>query len=387
MKVLIFINQNELKDCGGPIGYNNILYNEILKNNNLEIEFLKIPNIKHGKFYNFLKKIKIFKIIKKYFFYKDLLNDKKNHTTNIDLKKYDLVHFHLTQDMYNIRDTLSNYSGKVLLTSHSPTIASKELIIDMGKIQRIVFKKLCKKLIKMDEYAFKRANFLIFPCEEAEETYKSELKMYSNIRLQKKIFYVPTGIIVKKANISSIEIRKQYNIPVDAFLISYVGRHNTIKGYDILKEIGKKVLKKYNNVYFIIAGKEGPLFGIKDKRWIEVGWTSDPYSIINSSDLFILPNKRTYFDLILLEVLSLKKNVLLSYTGGNKYIYKFNKGGILKYSSIDDALIEIDTFLSLDKKSIEDKGKTNLDIINDNFTSEIFYSRYMEIYKKIYETK
>ena len=37
------------------------------------------------------------------------------------------------------------------------------------------------------------------------------------------------------------EVLEKYNIPQDAFVISYVGRHNSVKGYDKLKEIGKKI--------------------------------------------------------------------------------------------------------------------------------------------------
>ena len=43
-------------------------------------------------------------------------------------------------------------------------------------------------------------------------------------------------------------------------------------------------------------------------------WTNDPHSLINASDMFILPNKETYFDLIMLEVLSMGKIVLATNT-------------------------------------------------------------------------
>lgn len=43
-------------------------------------------------------------------------------------------------------------------------------------------------------------------------------------------------------------------------MISYVGRHNEIKGYDALKEIGKHLLDANDSAYVFIAGTEGPLY-------------------------------------------------------------------------------------------------------------------------------
>ena len=51
-----------------------------------------------------------------------------------------------------------------------------------------------------------------------------------------------TGTAPKSALVTKEEMRKKYGIPQDAFVISYVGRHNEIKGYDALKEIGKHLL-------------------------------------------------------------------------------------------------------------------------------------------------
>lgn len=36
---------------------------------------------------------------------------------------------------------------------------------------------------------------------------------------------------------------RDLGIPDNAFVITYFGRHNEIKGYDILKEVGMKLLK------------------------------------------------------------------------------------------------------------------------------------------------
>ena len=45
-----------------------------------------------------------------------------------ELYNYDMIHFHWTEEMYLNRDFLSDYKGKVILTSHSPCVMYKEKI-------------------------------------------------------------------------------------------------------------------------------------------------------------------------------------------------------------------------------------------------------------------
>lgn len=97
-----------------------------------------------------------------------------------------------------------------------------------------------------------------------------------SIRKNKKILYLPTGIVGCSARITRDEYRKKYHIPEDAFVVSYVGRHNEIKGYADLKKMGEELLNN-QNIYFLIAGKEEPMKGLDNSHWIEVGWTNAVY--------------------------------------------------------------------------------------------------------------
>lgn len=280
-----------------------------------------------------------------------------------------------------MKDSLNNYIGKVLLTSHTPKPSHLEVYEDnITEKERKKYGKYYKKLNVIDEYAFSRADYIIFPCEEAEEPYFNRWKEYKNIKNnnKNKYRYVLTGIEKCKKNKERTEILKKYNIPENAFVISYVGRHNEVKGYDLLKEIGEEILK-IDNVYILVAGNEGPLYAYKNEKWIEVGWTNDPYSIIASSDLFILPNKETYFDLVLLEVLSLGIPVLMTYTGGNKYFNNFKSNGIVYFNNKDEAITMIKKFLCMDKDEIKEIGKENEKLYEENFTCEIFAKNYMDL--------
>lgn len=391
MKELIYYNKNLLKPVGGPSGYLYNIEQELEKKNIDFISFLDIP-IKKPTFKQKISKIipmtakKMLKKLMKYesTILKNVLTDNVKLSC-INLKEYDIVHFHSTLDMYMVKDSLKDYKGKVLLTTHSPKVYHKEIIQDYTEEEEYLRNKEKYDSLKIiDEYAFDRANYIIFPTEESEECYYNTWKDYSSVkeRNKNKYLYLPTGIVPININNNKKEVLEKYNIPKDAFIISYVGRHNTVKGYDQLKKIGEKVLSKFSNVYFLIAGKEEPLKGLKDERWIEIGWTDKPYEIINASDIFILPNKETYFDLILLEVMSIGKPVILTNTGGNKFFKKFD--GALYYYDYDDIDKVISNIeLLLKEKKLEKLGEKNKKIILNNLTVEIFTNEYINIVKEV----
>lgn len=400
MKVLIYYDKKQLKPVGGPSGYLYNLYSELIKSNIDYVNFINYNDTdktKNHYIYNFFKQCYL-KIVPKKI--KELLglyeksmrkrifsSDKK--IAKIDISKYDIVHFHSTLDMYLAKDSLENYGGKVILTSHSPKVGYKEMLDYLTTPRKYLKKRnYFDKYEIIDEYAFNRADWIIFPTPEAEECYYNTWDKYKLIKEKnkEKYLYLPTGINAVKIFESKTAVRKKYNIPDDAFVISYVGRHNEIKGYKDLLVIGEKVLSKYKNVYFLIGGVEEPIKGLNDKRWIEVGWTDKPHDLINASDLFILPNKETYFDLVFLEVLSTGKTMLVTNTGGNKYFKKFKNTGIFyyEYQDYNSVLENLDNIMH---SNIEKFEKNNKALFKDNFTSAVFAQNYLNILKKIGDNK
>lgn len=263
----------------------------------------------------------------------------------IDYSRYGCIHFHSTEDLFLHREALEQYNGKVILTSHSPCVYHRELISRLNPKDATWKANELTSLERIDEYAFQRADIIVFPCPEAEEPYFHTWTRYSTIRDRSKLRYLPTGIQACKANIPKETIRLQLGIPADAFVMCYAGRHNSVKGYDLLTEAVLPLLDRDENIWMVVAGKEGPLFSPVHEHWVEIGWTDDPHSIIAASDVFILPNRETFFDLIMLEVLSLGIPIVATNTGGNKYFGQFHLPGIQLFSGLDgfkDALAAIE---------------------------------------------
>lgn len=381
-KLLIYVNEADLKPTGGASGYNYNMQQGLQEIGAENYFFLKNVDQTRNKF----KSLKDSALKRSLFIglrisnYLLLLKKKKSYA-KVDLNEYKMVHFHNVKDMYEARTSLENYQGLVVLTSHSPKPFSFEIFEDViSNFEKRVWGKMYKKLIVMEKYAFNRANYIIFPCEDAEEPYYKKWREYKKIHKEneKKYRYMLTGTKECKAKISLEDYRKEKKIPENAFVISYAGRHNQTKGYGKLKQMGEKLLTQ-DNVYFTIAGKEEPLQGLEHSHWLEVGWTNDPHSLINASDVFILPNEETYFDLILLEVLSLGKIIIASRTGGNKFFEKIDAPGVMLYSNEEQAIELIEKVKNMSKQERNELEKVNHKLFEEKFSNTVFAQNYVNI--------
>ena len=389
-KLLIYYPEDALEPKGGPAGY---LYNlkkgleECRKQENLPVDISFYSNMPSGIENNSeLRK----RIPKRLLEFRRALNDarflRKKFPIDNGMFAYDIIHFNSAEKMYLCRDFLNQYHGKVILTSHCPCGIYKERIDKLNPFDYKLMRNQIDKLEELDRYAFERADYIIFPCKDAEEPYFNTWPRYTSIRKDEKYRYMPTGIIACHAKINRENYRKKYGIPNDAFVISYVGRHNEIKGYADLRQMGEQVLKD-PNTYFLIGGKEEPIKGLNNDRWIEVGWTTDPYSLIAASDVFVLPNRETYFDLVLLEVLSLGIPVVLSDTGGNKFFKKYDLKGLKYFSSVDQGVEAIKCFQLMDKQIRKKAGEKLAELCETEFSVKEFAHRYIQIISEIVETE
>jgi len=366
-KILMW-NTYKLKSSGGPAGY---LYNiqQYVKSREItKIVFLNIFSklfkmFSSHLYINFTFCLKVNSLYKK---------DK----LNIIFDEYDYIHFHSTWELFKARSIIKKFNGKIILTSHSPVVYHKELIESFN------YKNLCRllvnKLEKIDVYAFSEADLVFFPTKYSMEPYYNSWLKFEKILNNKKIIYIPTGIpIPPRISKEKNKIFNGFQIPDDLIVVSYIGRHNRVKGYDILLEFGTIILNKYKNVLFLIAGNEVPLKGLSHQRWIELGWIENPSDIMSNTDIFILPNRQTYFDLVLLEVMSYNKHVLLSDTGGNKYFTNLKNDMHFFESENVENMVEIfDEYIR--KRHDEYIVCNNRKVIEDNFSIDVFVTNYIK---------
>lgn len=391
MNKYIFFDGKLLKRAGGPTTYLYNLKNGLHNRNGDSINFIyddSIDEIKseNGGLYNKIKNI----LSKFNFIYTRLYFVKRHKCSKIytelsKVKDGDIIMFHRTIDLVKALPFLPNNVTKILM-SHSPEIQAKEIAkILKNKNNRCNEKYVEKRYFEeFDKPAFEKADIIVFPSEDAMEPYYQTCNNFSQIIKNKRIEYIETGTEELKFDFSKDEFRKIHNIPKDAFVLSFIGRHNEVKGYDSFIKIGNEMLKRHHNFYIITAGI-GEIKSPRNDRWIDIGWTNDPGSVANCSDLFVLPNKRTYFDLILLEMLSIGKTCLVSNTGGNRTISNYT-AGVITYDDIDSAIETIEKLYN-DKALNERLCKLNQKIYNERYTIDAFANRYIDFFNKVENKK
>lgn len=380
-KVLINFPVDKLAPKGGPAGYLYNLHHGFERIVSANFDFLPAGGSTYEQS-KLLQKL-VPSRIKDFRRARNLLTlPSRDIPAPVDYSQYRGVHFHSTEDLYLMRKALDSYKGKVVLTSHSPCVYHEELISRLNPKDAAAHAEELKGLAVIDEYSFKRADYVIFPCPEAEEPYFHTWDGYEAVRDETKLRYVPTGIEPVSSRVDRSELRKRYNIPEDAFVVCYVGRHNKIKGYDLLQEASRELLAD-DDIWFLVAGREGPIYGLDHPRWVEVGWTDDPHSIIAAADTFILPNRETFFDLIMLEVLSLGQIVLSSRTGGNKFFEKFGCEGIRLYDEVEE-LVELVRFVkaSTAEERLAWRAASKA-LYEQEFTVDVFARRYEAVFNEI----
>lgn len=256
----------------------------------------------------------------------------------IDPQARAILHVHTTVDAVKAHNSLTRLGKRheiiLALTTHSPEIPAKEWAekafsegASLEAAELLFFNHR-----ETDLLAFHLADCLIFPCKEAVDPYIGTVPDFHRIFSQKDYRFIPTGAQALKVDICRSEMRKQLGISQGDFIVTYIGRHNSIKGYDVLSRVGVEYLSQHDDAWFLVGGRPGPLPTPAHNRWFEIGWTEVPGNIINCSDVFVLPNKQTYFDLMMVEVLSVGKIVVASNTGGNRY-FENKSPGIFLYKT------------------------------------------------------
>lgn len=400
LNILIWDYSINIRNCGGPAGY---LYNwrEFLNKSSdyPNIYFLKdllhlsnSDQTLHQKYFwglSIIYKIDLLKIWRRintiraaHKWTKKMLS---SSIEGINLNDFDIIHFHVSYHLLNAQPLLRNYKGKIVLTTHSPQPLSHEIADGIDCKFSLLRYLIKRRLEKLELAAWSYADFMMFPVKGAVEPYRvtDDFNTYLNSHAD-KLVYCPTAIADKDIVPNRRIFKERLNIPDDAFVVTYVGRHTSIKGYDQLKLLGERILGKYPNVYFVIGGIENPMTGIAHSHWVELGWINCGAELIAASDMFMLPNRETYFDIVALEVLRTGTPMMMSLTGGNKFFYGLNsdkREGLFFYNYGDlakqeDILCEM---FNKNREEMEDMRKCNMKLFKEQFTMDLFFKRYINL--------
>lgn len=386
MKILIWDKDIQLRNAGGPSGYLWNLHEFLGIESKSEISFYSdlINSENRAKPILFRIVLRILYILNFSNFANILYNyfciGKLSEYERNVIRQFDYVHFHSIASSTAYNHCLQKLGCKTILTLHSPEPVINELcscnsiISDLIKKYSIIHRYFEQKEIQQ----LCQVSHLMFPVPSALECYTSVSKDYNDFfnleRTRKKIFFVPT-CIPDICNSENEYVLDKYNIPKNSLRVCFVGRHTEVKGYNYLQSIAKSVWDRRKDVVFVIGGNSNQSVYPDDNRWIELGWVNT-INLLNEIDIFILPNKQTYFDLIALEILRAGVPLITTLTGGNKYLSFKNKGGIL-FIPNDDVESASNTIANITKDQCKSFGAKNREIFLNNFTMDNYCAQYI----------
>ncbi|MEN3052317.1 MAG: glycosyltransferase family 4 protein [Candidatus Methanosuratincola petrocarbonis] len=185
-------------------------------------------------------------------------------------------------------------------------------------------------------------------------------------KYKEKVVIIPNGVDFNAYNLPTKKeaIRKQLNLPLEKFIILFLGNLSPYKGPDILLNAMPTILKKYD-VMLIIAGK-GIMYEClqeisKDlnlKKHVQfIGHVSDAQKILlfNAVDIFCLPSTMVTecYPLTILEAMASGVPVVASKIGGIPDIIQDGHNGIL-VSPNNSKLLSNAILSLLDNASLRD---------------------------------
>ncbi len=191
------------------------------------------------------------------------------------------------------------------------------------------------------------------------------------------------------------EMRKELGIKPSEKMISLIGRLSGEKGHEILIKAAELIIKKRNDLKFVIIG-EGELYGriinlIKEKKlndyFVLSGFKENIKKFIAASNLIIVPSGLEGMGSIIIESCALKKAVIASDVGGIPEIIVNNETGLL-FKTGDFAELADKIIFLIDKPELIEKlGLNCYNEVIKKFDAKIISSEtasfYLDLLNKI----
>ncbi|MBI4040657.1 MAG: glycosyltransferase family 4 protein [Deltaproteobacteria bacterium] len=209
-------------------------------------------------------------------------------------------------------------------------------------------------------------------CQAHIAVSKSVQEDYLNHFRWSNICIIHNGIsaeVFSKNILSVEEIKKQFGLAPNDFVISHVGRLCFQKGQEDLIMAFKNFCHRYPDAKLLIAGQGALLAKLKqlsfpdlNRRIFFLGKIYNVPELLHISDLFILPSRYEGFGIAAIEAMYAKAAVIATQTGGLEEIIEDRNNGLLVPVShvprLTDAMILLRNDVALRKRISEAGHKT-----------------------------
>jgi glycosyltransferase involved in cell wall biosynthesis len=227
------------------------------------------------------------------------------------------------------------------------------------------------------------------------ESVKEDIKKTAP-EVENKIYDIPNGIWldVFLNHKIKIDIRKRFNLPNNSIVIISVGRNHIKKGFEYGIKAMKIITQKFNNVYYVIIGRETeklfPLvkdLGLEDKVILasEIRNKNELIDCYKTTDIYLSPSLIEGFSLTNLEAMASGLACVVTDVPGNRDVIK-NNCGILVQPYSEQAIAEKIEQLILSPSLMSELRQRALEEIK-NYDWIAIANKYVKVYIKAVDKK
>lgn len=283
--------------------------------------------------------------------------------------KPDLIHIHSSFGGSFYRKLPFVYMAnifKIPIINHIHGSEISNLYVNAGKLKK-----------KIVEDCFNRCKYLIVLSQEWEE----------RIEVVKTV--TPKMVIENYSVIHKEYLKKKNN---DIKKILFLGFITELKGCFDMPDIAEKIISKYKNVKFILAGS-GEIEKLKDElenKNIEeyfyfTGWvkSKEKEKLLENSDIFFLPSYTEAMPMSILEAMGYGLPIIASNVGGIPQLVKDGVNGFMAKPGDTDIFSKKILFLLENEKLCNQMGKESMKIADDNYSLERHIEKICSLYRKV----
>lgn len=192
-----------------------------------------------------------------------------------------------------------------------------------------------------------------------------------------------------------VALKKGLNLDLDVPIIGSVGRFTKQKGFEFLIKAVPHVVRKINNVKFLIIGTgelESKLKHLTKKHRVEnnfrfLGYREDVCKLLPVFDIFVLPSLWEGFPLTILEAMSTTLPVVASSIHCNKEAIEDGKTGLLVPPKDPSALGDAIIFLLENREKALEMGRQGRKRIEKDFYLDLMIENTEKIYFELLTEK
>ncbi len=269
---------------------------------------------------------------------------------------------------------------KVLVMSHSPTNLSAEIIenwrASIGPSS--IWEKIYKVLAEEEFKTLISCDGLITPCVHSISHYFNEDPKKREQVLSLPIYEILSGVDEKRATKDRQEVLSSLGISLGSKVIGFFGRHHPHKGYDIFCQAAQLAYEANDKELFFLSAGSGPIPSPRNiPNFKDLGYiTSGLENIIAAVDLVVVPNRVNYFDLLILEAMSLGKIILTTPVGGALCI---KSSGIFFLKDLSPYSLYHESKRLLADPLIAKMGAENREMYLKEYTLQRFAERHIQL--------